>query len=180
MLVGWTAIQNVGRDRGQRATIRRLTKVVSDLPAALPIAITLASAGFVGRAAAELLPAEGLARNVVISGMPETVLLVLIPPILILVSWTGLSPIMMAVFLGSLIGGMSTPPADPTLLALAISCGWALSMTFSPLSTPALLVNKLSDLSPSTLTWRWNLGFTLLVLVGLIPFFALLSCMHQL
>ncbi len=179
MLVGWTAIQNAGRGSGHPATVRRLAEVIAGLPAALPIAITLTSTGFIGRSAADLLPADVLAGNSVMSGMPEIVLLVLIPPTLALVSWTGISPITMAVFLGSLLGGMNTPPANPTLLAFAISCGWALSMTFAPLSTLALLVNRLSELPLSTLTWRWNLGFSVLAVAGLIPYFTLLSWAHQ-
>lgn len=174
MLVGWTALQNGPAPCGRAATRQRLADVVGGLPDTLPLAITLASAGIFGRSAAELLPAVGLSDALGVAEVPDAALLATIPPVLALVSLTGISPIMMAVFLGSMLGGMATLPADPTLLALSISCGWALAMIFSPLSTPALLLNRISAVPALTLTWRWNLLFSLIVVLGLPFIFVLL------
>ena len=73
-----------------------------------------------------------------------------------------------------LFGGLEVMPAEPTLIALAISCGWALSMTFSPFATVILLMARVGGLRPLVLTWGWNLAFTALAAASLVPLFALL------
>jgi hypothetical protein len=98
-----------------------------------------------------------------------------LPVAIALLSLLALSPIMMAVFFGSLLGSLPVLPADPTLTALAVSCGWALSMTFSPFATVVLLINRMSGIPPRFLTWRWNLVFTLLAGTALVPVFAFLT-----
>ena len=125
--------------------------------------------------AATLIPAEGLARFLGLDAMPDFVFLSLLPVAVAALSLLALSPIMMAVFFGSLIGGLPVLPADPTLIALAISCGWALSMTFSPFATVVLLIDRVGGIAPRRLTWQWNLGFTVLAAFALVPVFALLT-----
>ena len=82
---------------------------------------------------------------------------------------------MMAVFFGSLFGSLPELPADPTLIALSISCGWALSMTFSPYATVILLISRTTDIPGRRLTWDWNLTFTLIAAMLLFGVFAILA-----
>ena len=178
MLAGWIVAQNgATRASGWRRSLERFRVVFEDdLPKAAPLAVTLAAAGFMGRAAAALVPRDLLAAATGrLDAVPDFVLLSAVPPILAVISLVGLSPIMMAVFLGSLLGDAQVMPVDATLLALSISCGWALSMTFSPLATPVLLVSRASGISPVTLTWRWNIAFDIAVAAALVPVFACLA-----
>ena len=175
ILAGWVVAQNgVMRASGWRRSLQRFRVVLEDdLPKAAPLAVTLAAAGFMGRAAAALVPRDFLAAATAhLETVPEFVVLSAVPPALAVISLAGLSPIMMAVFLGSLVGNTQVMPVDPTLLALSISCGWALSMTFSPLATPVLLISRASGIGPITLTWRWNFVFDIIVVVSLVPVFA--------
>lgn len=177
MLVGWLLAQNFGTPQGApAATARRLRVIALDnLGGAAPVAITLACSGYVGRVGAALIPAESWARFLGLDAMPDFVFLSLLPVAIALLSLLALSPIMMAVFFGSLIGGLPVLPADPTLIALAISCGWALSMTFSPFATVVLVINRIGGIATRDLTWGWNLGFTLLAATALVPVFAVLT-----
>lgn len=178
MLAGWILVQNGATSPGGwRRSLKRLRAIYDDdLPEAAPVAITLAAAGFMGRAGAALVPPGLLsAATAHLDTVPDFAILSAIPPLIALISLIGLSPIMMAVFLGTLFGDVETIPVDPTLLALAISCGWALSMTSSPLATPVLLISRASGIGPVTLTWRWNIVFSLLASACLVPVFASLT-----
>jgi hypothetical protein len=187
MLVGWLLAQNLGGQNpgGQNpgapagalaATARRLQVIAfTNLAGAAPVAITLACSGYVGRVAAALIPAAAWADVLGLDALPDFVFLALLPVAIALLSLLALSPIMMAVFFGSLLGSLPVMPADPTLTALAVSCGWALSMTFSPFATVVLLINRMSGIPPRFLTWRWNLVFTLLAGAALVPVFAFLT-----
>ena len=176
MLVGWVAVQSFGKGEGWPETGARMAEIVFfSLPKSAPVAVTLACSGFIGRAAAGLVPAEELASALRLEAMPDYLLLSLLPVALSLLSLLGLSPIMMAVFFGTLFGSLSVPPADPTLIALAISCGWALSMTFSPFATVVLLTARVGGIRPTKQTWRWNLAFSAIAAAALVPIFALIT-----
>jgi len=177
MLVGWLLVQNAGAGAGAVGATGRRLKVIAfgNLGSAAPVAITLACSGFVGRVAAALIPAEAVANFLSLDALPDFVFLSLLPVAVSALSLLALSPIMMAVFFGSLIGSLPIPPADPTLTALAISCGWALSMTVSPFATVVLLINRVGGIPTRRLTWQWNLVFGLLAAAALVPVFALLT-----
>ncbi|MES2845191.1 MAG: hypothetical protein V4747_09210 [Pseudomonadota bacterium] len=173
MLLGWHAAQ-VGW-AGRHRIGGRLTAVMVNLPGSAPVAVTLACSGYVGRVAADLVPAAQLASALRLDAMPDYLLLWSIPLALSGLSLFALSPIMMAVFFGSLFGALPVLPADPTLIAFAISCGWALSITFSPFATPVLLIDRVTGIAPRQLTWGWNLGFSALAAVSLLPVFVVLT-----
>lgn len=177
MVVGWLAAQIGGTARGGFATLTtRLGSIARDtLPGSVNVAITLAASGFIGRAAAALLPSAEVAAALGLGTMPDWLLLSLIPPVLAAISLLAVSPTMTAVFMGSFFAALPEMPADPTLLAFSISCGWALSMTFSPFATVVLLIERVSGIPGLTLTWRWNLQFSALAMVSLVPVFAALA-----
>lgn len=177
ILVGWIAVQQIaaGADVVSHTVTRLKSMMRENAPKSAPVAIALGCSGYIGRAAAELVPAAALADALGLDTMPDFMLLALIPIVISLLSLLALSPIMIAVFFGTLFGALPVLPADPTLLGLSISCGWALSMTFSPVNTVVLVINRVSGIPGKTLTWKWNLPFTLMCAVLLFPFFALLT-----
>lgn len=173
MLVGWLAVQNGFTPIGVSQTRVRLREVLlENMPQNGTIAVTLACSGFLGRAGAGIVPGDELVSGLGLYMMPDWLLLGLIPVSLIVFSLLAFSPIMMAIFFGSLFGGLEVMPADPTMIALAISCGWALSMTFSPFATVVLLIQRVSGIPSRKLTFSWNLAFTTAAALFLLLFFA--------
>lgn len=177
ILVGWVALQYGFPDAEAlpKTGMRIKSMLVDNLPKSAPVALALGCSGFIGRAGAELIPAAELADALGLGAMPDFLLLGLIPIFIALTSLLALSPIMMAVFLGTLFGSLPVQPADPTLIALSISCGWAVSMTFSPFATVVLVINRVSGIPGTTMTWGWNLTFALICSALLFPFFAVLT-----
>lgn len=177
MTLGWLMVQAGWPAPGAWPEVRpRLARLVArDLPGSVNVALTLAASGYIGRAAGSIVPAAALAEALGLALMPDWVLLALIPPFLCLVSLLALSPTMMAVFMGSFFAQLPVLPADPTHIAFAVSCGWALSMTFSPFATVVLVISRASGIAPGRLTWGWNLGFTVMAALALVPVFALLT-----
>ncbi|MEC7191493.1 MAG: hypothetical protein VXW18_10355, partial [Pseudomonadota bacterium] len=127
------------------------------------------------RLSAEMVPAEYLANNLGIMFMPDYMVLICLTVVMMPFSWLGVSPIMMAVFFGSLLGSLPVLPVDPTLAALAISCGWALSMTTSPFATVVLMVSSLNGKSPLQLTLGWNSVFSIMATLCLCVIFFTLT-----
>lgn len=177
MVIGWLAAQEgfPAADAIRTLPSRLRHIIATDLPSSVNVAITLAASGFIGRAAAGLTPAAEVAQALGLADLPDWWLLALLPPFLTLFSLLALSPTMMAVFMGSFFAALPVLPADPTLIAFSISCGWALSMTFSPFATVVLIVSRGSGIPALTLTWGWSLGFTLIAALLLFPVFFLLT-----
>ena len=164
MLVGWLLVQNGGPmgDSAQRSAGQIKAIFRDKIPLSARVAVTLACSGFVGRAGAALIPAADWAAAIGLEAVPAHLFLTGITLAVALFSQLALSPIMMAVFFGSVLGALPELPADPTLTALAISSGWALSMTCSPFATVILMVARATGHSGRRLTWHWNLRFSLL------------------
>ena len=177
MVLGWQAAQlGLPGSGAWRALGLRVKDVaLVELPGSVNVAITLACSGFIGRTAAGLVPAAEVAEALGLAAMPDWLLLGVIPVFLTLISLLALAPTMMAVFMGSFFAELTVLPADATLLAFSISCGWALSMTFSPFATVVLLIARGSGLAPRQLSWEWNLGFTAMAGLVLFPVFWLLT-----
>ena len=174
MVIGWLVAQ-----QGAAHLPARLRQMVgTDLTGSINVAVTLATSGYIGRAAAGLTPANAVAEALGLAAMPDWMMLALIPSFTALISLFALSPTMMAVFLGSFFAALPVLPADATLIAFSISCGWALSMTFSPFATLILIVSRASGIPISTLTWRWNLLFTTFAATLLLQVFFLLTGGH--
>ncbi|MDR5653728.1 hypothetical protein [Ruixingdingia sedimenti] len=177
LMAGWIAAQTRGGPGvAARAVGRRLRHVaLTRLPQAAGVAVTLGTSGYIGRLGAAFVPAEALAAALGVDRMPDWLLLALIPPAVSLSSLLGLSPIILAVFFGSLFAALPVLPADPTLLALAISCGWGLASSFSPFATVVLVASGLTGIRPVRMTLVWNLRFNLLASAALFPVFWLLT-----
>ncbi|MEM6678257.1 MAG: hypothetical protein AAF675_10330 [Pseudomonadota bacterium] len=177
VMLGWLALQAEGpaRNRLTVAGTNAAAILRRTLPPAAPLAVTLACSGYIGRAAAALIPAEQWAEALGIAAMPGWLFLLGLSVTVALLSQFALSPIMMAVFVGSLIAELPVLPADITWAALAISCGWALSMTSSPFATVVLMIEQATGHSGRRLTWFWNGRFTALSIAVLAVSFWLLD-----
>jgi len=160
ILVGWLMIQHKGRWPPTRDRIGDVA--LGHLPNAAPLAVTLGCSGFIGRAGAALIPAAEWSAALEIEAWPGWVFLLSLSVGVAALSQLALSPIMMAVFFGSLIASIPELPTDVTWAALAISCGWALSMTASPFATVVLMIAGSTDHTGRELTWIWNWRFSLI------------------
>ena len=146
-----------------------------ELAKSLRLMITLAGSGFIGSVASFLIPAEQVAQQLGLFALPDYIVLSLLSFIMVPTSFLGVSPIMMAVFFGSLMGSLPALPADPTLIAFAITAGWALSMTLSPFSTLSLIVARLNHKTPAQISFGWHIPFNLVCFIMLVGCYYLLT-----
>ena len=137
--------------------------------------VMLGASAFLGVALAALVPVGPIAQQVSHWQVPPALFLISLPIIVIVAGQVAVSPIMIVVFLAAVIGAFPAPPADPTLIALSLSCGWALSMTASPNSSGAILMGRMTGRSSYQLTWEWNPAYNLLALATLAVLFAVLT-----
>lgn len=137
--------------------------------------IMLGASGFLGIAAAALVPVEPIAEHIGGWGLSAAQFLIALPIIVIAAGQVAISPIMAVVFLAAVIGAFPVPLADPTLTALSLSCGWALSMTASPNASGAILLARVTGRSSYQLTWEWNFIYNVLALAALAILFSVLT-----
>ncbi len=177
VMAGWIAAQNwTGQRIAWGAVGQRLNEIVGvNLAQSARVAITLGCSGFIGRAASSLVPSQSVAETLGLLVLPDFVVLSAIPLVIAALSLLALSPITTAVFFGSFFGNLDVLPADPTLIALAISMGWSLSMLLSPISTVVLIVNRVSGIAPTVLTWKFNLLYGLFCAAANVAVFAALT-----
>ena len=138
-------------------------------------AVTLGAAGFIGEAAAKLAPVDLLAHSLEVLNIPAWALLISLPVIITLCGQIALSPILVVVFLSSVLNQLPVLPADPNLIVFALGAGWALSMTASPNASATLLISGISGIAPTTLTWKWNGTYALSCFAVFAATFILLS-----
>lgn len=165
LMILWLLAQNGGQAAPALARVGAIVR--ESLPLSAAASVTLACSGFIGRAGAELIPAEQLADWVGLDQIPAWIFLTGTAVAVALLSQLALSPIMMAVFFGSVLGALPSLPADPTLTALAISTGWSLSMTCAPFASVVILLTRLTGKPGTVLTYRWNTGFSFAAVIAL-------------
>ena len=173
----WIFAQQTDHDTKARteATAARLREIAFiSIPGYGREAVFLACAGFIGTLAASLVPAAELAGRIGLGDQPGWLVLWVLSFLVWLFGMLGLSPITMAVFLGSLVAAMPSMPVDVTLSALAIAAGTAVCTGGAPFSSGAVMLGRATGYSPATLTLRWNGLYTAIVLVVLAGFYALL------
>lgn len=176
VMLGWLLAQNYPQSGLLRAIGRQTATICfKQLPNNAKIMIALAASGYIGRIAAEMVPTQIISEMINRFPMPDFVFLLITTFIMIPFSYLGVSPIMMAVFFGSILGALPVLPVDPTLAALAISCGWALSMTTSPFATVVLMMSNLNGKPPLQLALGWNARFSLVAMGTLCVIFFILT-----
>ena len=164
-LVVWIMLQNGPRGfaaalKGTGQTLREVA--AGAIPNSARECATLGASGFIGVAAAALVPSDTVAALFGVIQPDAAVLLIVLPLLIVIAGQIALSPIMMVVFLASILSALPEAPADHTLIAFALSCGWAITMTASPNAAGALIMARVTGRSAYEVTWRWNLRFTLL------------------
>ncbi|MCB1475174.1 MAG: hypothetical protein H6883_10470 [Rhodobiaceae bacterium] len=171
MMVGWLFAQ-AGRDflNAGPAVRARISVILGrEVPGSVSIAMIMALSGFIGSIAAALVPASDLSEILYLNAVPDYVLLWLISVLVLASGQMALTPMAMAVFFGTVVSAMPVKPADPTLIALAISCGWALTGLGSPFSAATLLCSRATGIPAQRLAWSWNWAFAALALLVLVP-----------
>lgn len=162
LLLGWLAVQSLARETTMAGFVGgRLAEIVSSgLPQSAPAAVTLACSGFVGIAGAALIPAQALSDAIGLETMSPWLFLLGTTLAVTLLSQFALSPIMMAVFFGAVLGALPVLPAEPTLTALAVAAGWSVSTTISPFASGVIFLARVTGHSGARLTYHWNGVFT--------------------
>lgn len=138
-------------------------------------ALFIACAGFIGTLAANLVLEVDVAGLFSLEEQPGWLVLWVLSFLVWLLGQVGLSPITMAVFLGSVVADLPTMPVDMTLSALAIAAGTAVCTGGAPFSSGAVMLSRASGYSAVTLTWRWNGVYTAVALAVLAGFYAVLT-----
>ena len=160
----WVFAQSKGRD----VAVSRLREITfSSTPGMMRELVFIACAGLIGTTAAFLVPAGQLSALVADWNMPGWLFLWTLSVCVLLAGHIGLSPITMAVFLGTVVSQMPSVPADITLCALAIAAGTAISSLGAPFASAVLMLSRASRYPTTTLTWSWNGLNTLLSTLAL-------------
>ncbi|MEP5809360.1 MAG: hypothetical protein ABJL55_03845 [Roseibium sp.] len=143
-----------GRSKAIQKTLGSVLSSAS--PGLARNAFSLGASGFIGIMAAALAPVAQIAEAVDLTTIPGWLFLAALPVIITLGGQLALSPIMVVVFLASIIRELTDIPVSQTMIAFSLASGWALSMTASPNATATLLISGVCGVPPTTLTWRWN------------------------
>ncbi|PHO05226.1 hypothetical protein CSC82_04425 [Rhodobacteraceae bacterium 4F10] len=144
---------------GMQSTVGILTGAA---PSLLRSAIALGLSGYIGRVSIYLLPVEDIAAWIETASFSPFVFYCAVPVIITIGGQIALSPIIFVVFLGGLLSELPGLDVDPTLAVFSLSFGWALSMAASPNATATLVISAVSDIPPTTLTWKWNGRYAIL------------------
>ena len=177
VVIVWIWLQQPKHDDGarQKAVTTRLQSISFEaMPGYFREVAFVACAGFIGTMAAQLIPADKVSALLNLETIPGWLILWGLSTSIWLAGQIGLSPITMAVFLGSLVAGMPEMPVDITWVALAIAAGAAISSHGAPFAGGVLLLSRATGYSPMTLSWRWNGVYTLSVLAVIAVFYWLL------
>ena len=160
VVIVWVWGQGAATEQGPIARYREIALV--SMPGFLRELVFISCAGFIGTAGAFLVPSDGLADLVQAWAVPGWVFMLGLSVSVLIAGHIALSPITMAVFLGSVVAQMPTVPVDITLCALAIAAGTAISSLGAPFASAVLMMSKASGHATTTLTWTWNGLYTLL------------------
>ena len=164
VVCAWIYLQQYAVAPRQRRTVvaSRLEYITfSSMPGYIREAMFIACAGFIGTLAAKLVPAADLAAVIGLARLDGWFVLWALTVSVWVFGQVGLSPITMAVFLGSLVAELPNLPVDITHAVLAIAAGTAVCTTGAPFSSGALMLSRATGHSAFTLTWRWNGAYTL-------------------
>lgn len=179
IVIIWVFVQNQWHNAQTMpvaASVTRLKEIsFTSLPSYIRETVFIACAGFIGTMAAKLMPVGAIAETLNIAQMTPWLFLWCLSIAVLLLGHIGLSPITMAVFLGSIVAELPVLPTDPTWAALAIVSGTAICSMGAPFSGGILMMSRATGYGSLTLSWRWNGLATLLCTSVLAPVFWLLT-----
>ncbi len=166
----WVWAQHKAKDgsNASKTPMRRYRQIAFvSMPGFLREVVFIACAGFIGTTGAFLVPADQLAALVEHWAVPGWLFMLALSVSVLIAGHVALSPITMAVFLGSVVAHMPATPVDMTLCALAIAAGTAISSLGAPFASVVLMLSKASNYPTTTLTWAWNGLYTVLSVIAL-------------
>jgi len=154
---------------------RRAERFLLRVPTIRAEATVLGASGFMGVAIGNLLPATGLTP--LIASLPPLTMPLLIPLLLIATGQLGLNPVAVVALVGAVVPDPSALGLPPAVLAFACMLGWGLGVTMTPMSSSAIITARWAEVSPWTVTTRWNAPFAasalLLAWVAIVAAFVL-------
>ena len=136
---------------------RRAERFLLRIPTIRAEATVLGASGFMGIAIGNLLPGTGLTP--LIATLPPLTVPLLIPLLLIATGQLGLNPVAMVALVGAVVPDPSALGLPPAVLAFACMLGWGLGVTMTPMSSSAIITARWAEVSPWTVTSRWNAPF---------------------
>lgn len=142
---------------------RRAERFLLRVPTIRAEATVLGASGFMGVAIGNLLPGTGITP--LIATLPPLTIPLLIPLLLIATGQLGLNPVAMVALVGAVIPDPSALGLPPAVLAFACMLGWGLGVTMTPMSSSAIITARWAEVSPWTVTSRWNAPFAASALV---------------
>lgn len=152
----WVLIQQPADNRISGTQERFDQIVLTAMPGYVREMVFVACAGFIGTVCAQLVPIEEIALAIGLDTTPGWIVLFGLSVSVWIFGQVGLSPITMAVFLGSVVAQIPVLPVDITHAALAIAAGTAICTCGAPFSAGALMLSRATGYPSTTLTWRWN------------------------
>ena len=154
---------------------RRAERFMLRIPTIRAEATVLGASGFMGVAIGNLLPGTGLTP--LIASLPPLTMPLLIPLLLIATGQLGLNPVAVVALVGAVVPDPSALGLPPAVLAFACMLGWGLGVTMTPMSSSAIITARWAEVSPWTVTSRWNAPFAasalLLAWVAIVAAFVL-------
>ena len=154
---------------------RRAERFLLRVPTIRAEATVLGASGFMGVAIGNLLPGTGLTS--LIATLPPLTMPLLIPLLLIATGQLGLNPVAMVALVGAVVPDPTALGLPPAVLAFACMLGWGLGVTMTPMSSSAIITARWAEVSPWTVTSRWNAPFAasalLLAWVAIVAAFVL-------
>jgi hypothetical protein len=158
----WVWVQFSNSGNGLSDVLARARHIATaSIPAGSPEAVTLSAAGYIGIVAAGLANAPALAGWIGIDGWPPLAAYVAMMTLVPLASNLAAPPMLTVTFFGSLYSALPASHLDPSVLAASMALGWALNLTASPFGATALILGRITGIPGTTLSWKWNTGFTL-------------------
>ena len=149
----------VERWRGHRPSLPSLAPVTNEL-------VIVGGSAFLG-ALVSTFAARGLGADFVLPVWGYPLAALLVPWLFFVAGLVGFNPIVT----GALVGGVLAPiwPQGATLgLALAMVCGWGVTIAGTPYSANALLLERLTGYPArvGALRWNWPLSAVALLVAG--------------
>ncbi|WP_339112221.1 hypothetical protein [Thioclava sp. GXIMD2076] len=164
---GWLLVGAPPKERGHHFALHACEFGFIELPSFRNEIVLLSMAGFIGSTAGTMLAPIVAASGLDLAALPVWLLLIL--PILLipLGGQLGMNPILFVSLFGPLLPSAAELGISPTAIVLSITAGWALSGVTSPFTASVMLVARLGDVTPATVSWRWNGLYTATCAVAL-------------
>ena len=160
----WLSIQHRRAKLGSSVYIERLRNIAThSVPAGVPEAVTLASAGYIGVIVVAMISPPWFAGVTGITSLGAPWLYFLVMGSVPILSNLAMPPILTVTVMGGLYSTLAFEGIDPNLLACSLGWGWALNLTASPFGGVPLILGRLIGISSTRLSWHWNGLFSLLM-----------------